>query len=145
LPPDAKTQNGAGVPAVDSEKPVLLRLRDVDVALELGHTHVEAELGIQVLDEAVQKMPRLLIAAVDQGIVAVDDGDVRVVLVERRQIRVEVPEVGAGRAHIGLELPRVTLVQVPDGRRQHHDVARRLEIPKNQLAHAQLGYRKSPR
>ncbi len=119
----------------DLAEPVLLRLVDVQVALEIGHADAQPELLVQVLDEAIEEVARLLVAAMDEGVVAVEHLHVGVVFRERRQVRIVVPEIRAGRADIGQELAGVAPMQVPHGGGQHHDVAGRLKVPEDELAH----------
>ena len=120
---------------LDLPEPVLLRFVDVQVALERCDPNPQSELLVQVLDEAVEKVPWLLVAAVNKGIVAVHHLHFRVVLQERCQVRIVKPEFGAGRPNIGEELAWVAAMQIAHRGSEHHDIAGRLEVSKNQLAH----------
>ena len=88
--------------------------------------------------EAVDEMVRRLIALVDQGIFAVDHGDFGVVVIERRDIRIVLPQMIAGRAHVGQEAAGVTFVQVPHGGREHDDIAGRQEVFEQEFLHGRI-------
>ena len=45
-----------------------------------------------------------------------------------QQVRIVLPQTGAGRAHVREKLTGTALVQIPHCRREHHDVAGGLEI-----------------
>lgn len=128
---------GRAVPLerLDLAEPVFLRLVDVQVATKVGDTNPEAELLVQVLDEAIEEMAGFLVAAVDERVVAVEHLHVGVAFRQRRQVRVVAPQVRAGRADVGQELARVATMQIPHRGGQHHDVAGRLEVLEDELSH----------
>jgi hypothetical protein len=129
---------------LDLAEPVLLRLVDVEVAAEFSDADPQAQLLVQVFDETVEEVPRLLIAAVDERVVAVEHLHVGVIFQKRRQVRVVVPEVRAGRADVGQELAGVAAMQVTHRGGQHHDVARRLEVLEDELSHTPRSGRRAP-
>jgi hypothetical protein len=114
-------------------EPVPLLLPEVDVSPELHGLDLESQDVVEVFGEAVEEMVGNGVDPVDEGIVTVDDLDAGLPFLEGRQVGIVQPELGARRAHVGLEAARITKVQVPDGRRQHQDVARGLEIAQDQL------------
>lgn len=110
----------------------------MNVPLERGDSDARAENFVQVGGKRVKKMRGNPVALVNQRVVAVDDFDVRIRFVERCQIRIVQPERRAGCAHVDLELPGMRPVEITYRGGQHHNVARRLEIPQDQLAHEEI-------
>ena len=90
-----------------------------------------------MLNEAVEKMPGLLVAAMDERVVAIDHLDVWIVVGQGREMRIVEPHVGTRRAHVGEELAGVAAMQVTHRGAQHHDVTGGLEVPKDEFAHVE--------
>ena len=110
--------------------------REVHVALEQRGLDLQAQHVVQVLDEAVDEVVGRGVAAIDQRVVAVDrprtSGSS-----SRRGVRWGLCSHRSGqevRTSVR-KRPGIAGVQVAHGRRQHQDVARRLEVAEDQLAH----------
>jgi hypothetical protein len=69
-----------------------------------------------------------------QRIVAVEDLNLGIVLLKRREVGIVEPEIGTRSPNVGDELTRMTAMEVADGGRQHDDVAGRLEVPEDELS-----------
>ena len=117
---------------------MLLGVVNVDVAPKIGDADPQAELLVQVLDEAVEEMPGFLIAAMDERVMAIDDLDVGSVVGQGGEMWIVEPHVGTGRAYVGEELTWMAPVQVTHRGAQHHDVAGGLEVSKDQFAHVEV-------
>jgi hypothetical protein len=76
-----------------------------------------------------------VVAAMDQRVVAIDQGHLWIVFLERSDVRVVLPEPGARRSDIGQELAGVARVEVPHRCGEHDDIPRRLKILQNELSH----------
>lgn len=75
---------------------------------------------------AVDEVPGLLIAPLDERVFAIDGSRVRVIVIDWRQVGVVFPQLGTWRSHIGGKPSRIMRVQIAHGGRQHHDVTRGL-------------------
>jgi hypothetical protein len=95
----------------------------VNVAFEIGHTDAQPEALVEVCGEAVQEVARRVVALMDERVVTVHDFDVGVTLVERREIRIEGPEIRKGCSNVGQKLGRMRAVQIAHCGREHHDVS----------------------
>src|ERR1700733_6561954 len=80
-------------------------------------------------------MPRLLVATVNQRVLAVHRFHLLLAWLERSYIRIIFPEIGARRADIGQELAGIVSVQIAHSGRQHDDVTRGLVITQDEFAH----------
>ena len=54
---------------------------------------------------------------------------------QRRQVGIMLPQRRARRPHIHRKPPRLTPLQIPHRRREHHDVPRRLPVGQDELSH----------
>src|SRR4051794_33186074 len=120
---------------VDLRVPRLLQLRNVNIAPELSRLNRQSKPAIQEFYVPVQAVVRRLIATVDQRIAAFDRLSPFCFLLQPRDEWIVLPYFREERLHIRLELARVAPVQVPDRRRQHHDVSRRKVTFENQPSH----------
>ena len=75
------------------------------------------KLTAEVLDESVDEAVRLLVAPMNQRVMAVNHS--------------HLPNGRARTADVGHEVPRVRPVQISNGGGQHYDVTRRLVCLKN--------------
>ena len=95
---------------------------EVNIAAERGWLNREIEPAAKKISEGEQIMARHLAAARYQQGVAPERLYGRIERVESREIRIVKPQLREPGADVGDEPARVSPVQVPDRRRQHHDV-----------------------
>ena len=77
----------------------------MDVAVELRRANRQAQPLIQVVDEGVDEMVGDVVALVNEGIRAVDDLRVRVIIVELGDVGVVLPQRWTRRTDVGQERP----------------------------------------
>jgi hypothetical protein len=80
-------------------------------------------------------MIRALIAGVNQRVLAIQSLHAGLPLLQVGQVGIVLPKLRTGRAHIGLKLAGITVMQVTHRRGQHDDIAWRLRVSQDQLAH----------
>lgn len=108
---------------------------EMDVTFEGGRMDMrQAEPFGEEGTEAVQEMPRLLVAAVDQGVLALDRLRLRVVVGDHGEMGIVLPQVRARRAHVGEEPAGIVGMQITNRRRQHDDVAGGLGVYDDELS-----------
>src|SRR2546425_7409173 len=83
----------------------------------------------------MEAMIRLIVGVIDERIGTLDDLHLRVVLIQRSDMGIVLPQFGATRANISLEPARITAVEIPDRGRHHDDIARRKKTFENELSH----------
>lgn len=105
----------------------------MDVSLEESGFAAQVEALIQKLDETVEAVVGGLVAAVNQRIGALDEFRLRVVVGQRGEVGVVLPQLGTRSADIRDEPSRACPVQIPDGGGEHDDVARSEGALQNQL------------
>lgn len=110
----------------------------MDIAFESRRRDGDPEPLAEIVVEGVEEVPGLLVTAVDQRVLAVDRLHAGVAHTERGEVGVVLPKMRARGPDVGEELPGIAEVQVADSSRQHDNVARRLEIAEDQLAHAEV-------
>lgn len=96
----------------------------VNVALEAGGSNLKAKLLVQVFDEPVDEMIRRVVASVNERIVAEHRLHIGVLFVQRRDVRIVLPERRAGSTHVRQKTPWIGAMKIPDRRRKHNDVTR---------------------
>jgi hypothetical protein len=101
----------------------LLGVGKVYISLELGWRDSQAKLFVEVFDEAVKKMQGALVGESDQRILAFENLNFGVTIVERSQIRVVLPKVRPASPDVSEEPTRGAGMQVADRRRQRHGIA----------------------
>ena len=101
--------------------------------------HSQAELLIQIFDKAVNEMDGSLIGELNQRILAFHHSHLRIVQVERGQVRIVLPQLWTVRADIRDKLIRVTTMQIAHRRGEHDHVPRRLIVGQNQFLHRLIG------
>lgn len=111
----------------------------VDVAFEGSGPDAQAKLLVQILDEPVNEMIRRVVAAMNERVVADHRLHVGILLVQGSDLRIVLPERRAGSAHVRQESTGVSPMQIPDRRREHHDVPWRQVIFKHPLFHDSSG------
>src|SRR5262245_66374221 len=74
-----------------------------------------------------------LIAAVNEGILAVKHAHGRILLLQGRQVGVVLPQRRAGRAYVGDKSARMALVQIANRRGEHYDVTGRAKMSEDEL------------
>jgi hypothetical protein len=65
---------------------------------------------------------------------AIHDFGIGVIITNRRDVRIERPQVGKRRTHVRQKLAGVRSVKISHRRGEHHDVAGRLKVTKDQFA-----------
>src|SRR5262245_26620015 len=103
----------------------------MNVAAEGRRTYRKSELLGEVFDETMNKVIRRIVALMNKRIFAIEKLDAALALAELREVRIILPKLRARGSHVGQELTGVGKVQVAHCRRQHDDVAGRLEIAEN--------------
>ena len=104
-------------------KPLLLLFGKMDVPSEGRGPDLQAQLLVEIVNEAVDEVIRELVALVDQRIVALDRADGGIGLVQRGDVGVVRPKLGAGGTDVCLKPVWIALMKIPQGRRQHEHVA----------------------
>src|SRR5207249_9383428 len=120
---------------VDLRRERLLGLGEMDIPLEKCRSNSQAEMVVQVFNETMEKMKRLVVGLVDQRVMTLQHFDFGIGLLQWRQIRVVFPKFRTRGSNICTKSAGITSVQVPHGGGEHDDVARRLEIFENPLLH----------
>ncbi len=100
----------------------------MNVALELRRPDSEPKLIVKVLDESVDEVVRGLVGLMYQRILTLDNPNLRIRLVQRRQIWIVLPKGRRRCAHVRQKPIRITTMKVPDCGRQHDDVTGGLKI-----------------
>src|SRR5580658_8424927 len=100
----------------------------MDVSLESVRLDVDTELFGEKQPERVNEMVRELVALVYQRIGAIDELDVVIFLLQRRQVGIVLPQPRARSTHVRLKLTRKGEVQVADRGGQHDDVTGRSKM-----------------
>lgn len=111
------------------------KVGDVNISLYLRGADGKAELFIKELDVAVNEVDGTFIGGSDEGILAIDYVNFRIAGIERSNVWVIVPKLGAAGADICKIAARITGVEVSYGGREHHNITRRLEASENQFLH----------
>ena len=91
---------------------------------------------VEEFNEAVKAVVWEFVGAIDQWIRAGDVFGLGIRVGYASDIRIILPELGTGRAHIGKELTRITVVQIADRCREHDDVANGEIAFENKFSHA---------
>jgi len=127
----------AGLPQgrLDQTQTLLFFRAEVDIALKCCRTDTQAKLVVEELDKPVNEMVWQIVAPVNQWIMADHGTYFWIAFVQRRQMRIVLPQGRAGRAHIREESSGIGTMQVPDGGREHDNVARRKPVFKDPLFH----------
>ena len=95
----------------------------VDVPREFRHGDAEIELLFQVLHISVDEVIRALVALMNGRIVHLEHPNARIAFVQRRQMRIVVPNRLGRSPHVRGEASGISPVQVPDGGGEHDDVS----------------------
>ena len=82
---------------------------------ERGRANVQAQFSTQKIGEPFHEMPGRAVALVDQWAMTVEHLDPGIFLIQRRNVRVVLPQVGTRHAHIGEELIWISQMQIPHG------------------------------
>ena len=117
----------------DLRVPGFLDVGDVKVPLEERGADRHPELAAEVLGESVDEVERGVVAPVDERVVRPDHADAGVLLLERGDPGIVLPQGRAGGADVRDESARVGEVKVPHRGGEHHHVARGLEVPEDDL------------
>jgi hypothetical protein len=78
--------------------------------------------------EAMDEMPRLRIALMDERIVAFHLLSIPIVIFERRDVRIVLPKVRTGSPYVRDEFSRIGAMKIAHRRRQHHQISGGLEV-----------------
>src|ERR1051325_1798872 len=95
------------------------------VSFERGRSDRELQMLIEKLDETMKTMIGRFVASVDQRITAINRLDVRIILRQRREVWIIFPKVRTGCANVRHEPFGIISVKIPNGCREHYNVARR--------------------
>src|SRR5262245_33243743 len=98
----------------------------MDVASDASWLNLDAQLLVEVLDETVDKMDRAPVGFLDERVVALDDAHVRVLGIERCQVRIILPKLRMHRVDICEKSSWITPMQVTHSSCEHDDIAWRL-------------------
>ena len=99
-----------------------------------------SQLFRQVFRVAAQERDRLLVAAIDAGVVHVDGPHARLAVEDRGHVGIRVPDLLGRRPHVGDVLPRIGPVQGLDRGRERQDVAGAQVALEDQLFGTHLGH-----
>src|SRR6266496_651188 len=92
--------------------PGFFEIRYVNVSSEGRGFDAQFEVIVQKINEPVKAMIRHLIRAADQRVITVNCLDRGIVLTQRSNEGVVLPQLRAIRAHIGQKLARIALMQI---------------------------------
>jgi hypothetical protein len=106
-----------------------------NVSPEERRLNVQAERLAEAIRESVDEMKRPPIAVVDERISAIDQFDLRILFGKGRHSRIVFPERAARGPHVRQESAWISDVQIPDRRREHHDITGRLPVSQDELFH----------
>jgi len=95
----------------------------MNVTLEGRGLDVQRQALVEEFNETVEAVIGAVVAVIDQRIGALDQFDIRLVLLQWCDERVVLPKFRAGCAHICQELAGMAPMQIPHGGRQHDDIA----------------------
>jgi hypothetical protein len=113
-----------------------LPIRQIDVTFRAHWLDRSAKLLREVHRERGREMPWLAVASVDQRIVHLDRLNVRIVVVQRCEVFVEIEDAVARRSDIGLVFAWIVQVKIANCASHHHDVAWSLKVGEHQLTHS---------
>jgi hypothetical protein len=104
--------------------PSLLLFGEMNVSFEGAGFDRKAQVLVEKANEPMKTVVREFISAIDEGIRTVNRLCFWIGVQQGCNVGIVLPQIGAGRSNINGELSGIAMVQVPDGSRQHHDVAR---------------------
>ena len=120
---------------VEDARHRLFFIGQIHIAMEPGDGNGDAQLLFQVLGISMDKVVGTLVALMYQRVMHVQRLNARVALLQRRDVRIVLPNrIGRG-THIGLKPTRTSGMQITNRRRQHENIAGTLKRSKYQSSH----------
>ena len=83
----------------------------------------------------MNEVVRRQITSLNQRVFHIDDANIRVVVFQRRQIRIVLPQLAGGSTYVCHELAGMIQVQITNSSSQHQDVPRTQERFQYELLH----------
>jgi hypothetical protein len=120
---------------LDLRHPAFFQIGNMNITFEGVRLNPYLKLFLKKQAEPMNHVIGKLIRAVDERIGAVDLFDGGITFVQRRDVRAILPQRRTRRAHIRLELSRMSEMEVPHRRREHQNISGTEPAFEDQLSH----------